>query len=119
MPRLTDPEILERYTSALTEWQIAGAIELVGRAHQELRETLEGVTEKGFKEALAHFVLVEKGAIDQVKEEREGWRGTWEYHYDLRPTIHGVRLYVETRLYPESFSSSQDPMIQVVRVKPV
>jgi hypothetical protein len=76
------------------------------------------MAEECFKEALAHFVFDANGEIDQVKEEREPWRGKWEYHYDLRPTINGLRLYVEIRHSPESVSSRQDPMIQVVRVKP-
>lgn len=41
----------------------------------------------------------------------------WDWHYDLRPTINGVKLYVETRLYPESFSSRHDPIIQIVQIK--
>jgi hypothetical protein len=118
MPRLTDPDILARYKQALTEWNIEGAIELEGRAHEGLRTTLEEVTVKYFKEALYRFVCEENGEIDQVKEEREPWRNHWEWHYDLRPTINGVKLYVETRLYPESFSSRQDPMIRVVQIKP-
>jgi hypothetical protein len=118
MARLTDPDILARYKQALTEWSVSGAIELVGLAHEGLRTTLEGVTEKGFKEALYRFVCHENGEIDQVKEDRETWRGKWEWHYDLRPTINGVKVYVETRLYPESFSSRQDPIIHIVRIKP-
>jgi len=119
MARLTDPDILARYKQALSEWEITGAIELVGRAHEGLRTTLEGVTVQYFKEALYRFVCLENGEIDQVKEEREPWREHWEWHFDLRPTINGVKLYVETRLYPESFSSRKDPMIQVVQIKPV
>ena len=53
-----------------------------------------------------------------MKEEREPWREHWEWHYDLRPTINGVKLYVETRLFPESFSSCEEPIIHVVQIKP-
>jgi hypothetical protein len=118
MPRLTDPDILARYKQALAEWNVEGAIELEGRAHEGLRTTLEGVTVRYFKEALYRFVCEENGRIDQVKEDREPWRNHWEWHYDLRPTINGVKLYVETRLFPESFSSRQDPIIRVVQIKP-
>jgi hypothetical protein len=72
------------------------------------------VTEKHFKETLYRFVCEEDGEIDQVKEERERWRELWEWHYDLRPTINGIKLYVETRLFPESFSSREEPIIHVV-----
>ena len=117
MARLTDPDIVARYRQALSDWAVEGAIVLKGRAPDGLRTTLEGVTEKYFKEALCRFVCEQDGEIDQVKEEREPWREHWECHYDLRPTINGVKLYVETRLYPESFSSRHDPIIQVVQIK--
>jgi hypothetical protein len=116
MPRLTDPDILARYKQALAEWKVEGAIELVGRAHEGLRRTLEGVTEKDFKEALYRFVCIEGGEIHQVMEEREQWCKEWEWHYDLRPTINGVRLYVETRLFPESFSSREEPIVRIVHI---
>lgn len=118
MARLTDPDILARYKQALAEWTVEGAIELIGRAHEGLRTTLEGVTVKEFKEALYRFVWQENGEIDQVKEEREPWCKVWEWHYDLRPTINGVKLYVETRLYPEAFASREEPSIRVVQIKP-
>lgn len=118
MARLTDPDILARYHQALAEWAVGGAIELIGRAHEGLKATLEGVTEKELKEALYRFVCRENGEIDQVKEEREQWRKQWEWHYDLRPTINGVKLYVETRLFPESLSSRQGPILYVVQIKP-
>ncbi|HEY7159217.1 MAG TPA: hypothetical protein VH575_35060 [Gemmataceae bacterium] len=121
MARLTDPEILARYLKALTEWQIAGTVEFVGRAHEELqglRTMLSGLKVNEFKEILYRFVCEEDGEIDQVKEKRERWRDHWEWHYDLRPTINGVKLYVETRLFPESFSSREEPIIYIVRIKP-
>ncbi len=118
MARLTDPDILARYTHALTEWALGGAIELLGRAFKGLRTTLPGVTDSCFKEALYQYVCLENGEIDQVKEEREPWRNNWEWHYDLRPTINGLKIYVETRLSPESFSNREDPKILVVQIKP-
>jgi hypothetical protein len=118
MVRLTDLDILARYRQALADWAVAGAIVLKGRAPDGLRTTLEGATEEYFKEAHYRFVCEDNGEIDQVKEERKPWRNYWEWHYDLRPTIKGVKLYVETRLYPESFSSRLDPIIQVVQIKP-
>jgi len=118
MVRLIDPEILDRYKRALADWRVEGAIELEGRAPEGLRTTVEGVTVQFFKEALYRFVCEEGGEIDQVKEDREPWRKFWECHYDLRLTVQGVPLYVETRLYPESFTSNKDPTIRVVQVKP-
>ncbi|MCI0377366.1 MAG: hypothetical protein L0215_07160 [Gemmataceae bacterium] len=118
MSRLTDPAILARYKQALAEWSVEGTVELVGRVHEGLRTTLEGVTVRGFKEALFRFVCEKDGEIDQVKEEREPWRDQWEWHYDLRPTIDGVLVYVETRLFPESFTSREEPTVYIVQFKP-
>ena len=118
MARLTDPDILARYKQALAEWRYEGAIVLEGRARDGLRTTVEGMTEKSFKQVLYRFICHENGEVDQVKEEREPWCKQWEWHYDLRPTINGVKLYVETRLFPESLSSRQEPIVFVVQVKP-
>ena len=119
MARLTDPDLLARYKQALSEWKVVGYIELKKDAYEGLRTTLPGLPEKEFKEALCRFVCEENGEIDQVKETRD-WEpcNRWEYHYDLRPTINGVKVYVETRLYPESFSSREEPEIHVVHIKP-
>ena len=118
MARLTDPDTLARYKQALADWELAGAIELDGRAPDGLRTTLAGVTEEAFKEAMHRFVCLEGGEVDQVKEQREPWREHWEWHFDVRLTIDGIMLYVETRLYPESFSSRHEPVIRVVQIKP-
>ena len=118
MGRLTDVDTLARYQQALADWNFEGSIVLKDRARDGLRTTLEGVNEKCFKELLFRFVCKENGEVDQVREEREPWRESWEWHYDLRPTINGIKLYVETRLHPESFSSRDDPVILVVQVKP-
>jgi len=118
MARLTDPELLARYKQALADWKLAEAIRFDGRAVDGLKTTLEGVSQRVFKEMLYRFVFQENGEIDQVKEGREQWRKDWEYHYDLRPRINGVKVYVETRLHPEDFSSRDDPVIYVVQIKP-
>jgi hypothetical protein len=118
MAQLTDPETLARYKQALADWTYQGAIVLKGRAPDSLRTTLEGMTERQFKELLFRFVCEEGGEIDQVKEQREQWRMEAEFHYDLRPIIAGVKVYVETRLLPESFTSRDEPMIHIVQIKP-
>ncbi|MBL8793511.1 MAG: hypothetical protein JNM56_06385 [Planctomycetia bacterium] len=118
MARLTDPDLLAKYHQVLRGWAIEGNIELVGRAQRGLRDTLDGVAGREFKEALYRHVFDENGEIDQVREQREQWRALWEWHYDLRPTIRGLRVYVETRLFPEAFGSRQEPMIYVVQIKP-
>src|SRR5438128_1199132 len=118
MARLTDPDILAQFHRALSEWKVAGYVELIGRAPEGLRTTLEGVTVPFFKECLYRHVCEQGGEIDQVKEERETYRGQWEFHYDLRPTINGLKLYVETRLFPESLTRRAEPIIYIVQIKP-
>src|SRR5262249_51393077 len=117
MARLTDPETLARYMQALADWKVEGAVDLIGQAPEGLRATCQGMTVKGFKEALYRFVCEEDGEIDQVKENREPWREFWEWHFDLRPTVGGVRLYVETRLAPETANRRRDPTIKIVQIK--
>lgn len=117
MARLTDPELLARYHQALSEWSFEGAIVLEGRAWEGLRTTLAGTTARFFKECLYRFVIEEGGEIDQIKEQRQPWRDEWEWHFDLRPIINGVTVYVETRLDPESFASDHEPVIRVVQIK--
>ena len=69
------------------------------------------------KKAASAYALDHYGEIDQVKEERDPWCKQWEFHYDLRPIINGVKVYVETRLHPEALGSRQDPVIYVVQIK--
>ncbi len=63
MAQLTDPETLARYKQALANWKYQGAIVLKGRAPDGLRTTLEGVTERHFKEFLYRFVCEHGGEI--------------------------------------------------------
>ena len=116
MARLTDPEVLARYKQALADWNFEGSIIFEGKQALDGLRTILEEDRRGFKEKLYTFVFQENGEIDQVKEDRERWRNIWEYHYDLRPTINGVKVYVETRLSPEDFSSRDDPVIIVVNI---
>jgi hypothetical protein len=38
--------------------------------------------------------------------------------YSLRPTINGIKVDVETGLFPESFSSRAEPIVYIVQIKP-
>jgi hypothetical protein len=82
----------------LANWRYYGYIVFSPQAVEGLRKHLKGQTEKDFKELLCRFVIQEGGRIDQVIENREECRDQWEHHYDLRPIVNGIRLYVETRL---------------------
>ena len=120
MARLTDPAILDRYKQALADWRVTGAIIVDEKqALDGLKTYLEGVTQRDFKEALYRFVFDEDGEIKQVKEVRDWWPcNQWDYHYDLCPTINGVKIYVETRLAPRDPRPGDEPQIIVVNIHP-
>ena len=80
-------------------------------AAEGMKKHLAGYTLKEFKEQLYQFVIAEKGKIDQVVENRENWRDKWSHHYDLRPVVDGVKIYVETRLRYKNPSDPDDPVI--------
>jgi hypothetical protein len=116
VPLLNDPEILARYKHALANWRVTGYVEPIGLANEWLRREVDNITRDGFLQLLHDHVFQGQGEIDQVPETRERWRDQWGYHYDLRPVINGVKLYVETRLVPESLASRDEPMIYIVNI---
>jgi len=118
MATLTDPEVLSCYHAALRNRRFEGYVVFMKDAAEGLRKHLEGHNQKGFKELLYEFVLEEGGEIDQVVERRENWRDEWSHHYDLRPMIDGVRIYVETRLSYSDPSDPDDPVIYLANIKP-
>lgn len=118
MAKLTDPEILGCYINALRNWRPEGFVVFQKDAALGLRKHLDGVTQTGFKEQLYLHVVVDGGEIDQVVERRHTWRDKWSHHYDLRPVISGVKMYVETRLDYSKPSDPDDPVIYIVNVKP-
>lgn len=118
MVRLSDVEILTCYTNALRNWTYEGFVVFEKDAAQGLRKHLEGITQKGFKELLYRFVVIEGGQIDQVVENRENWRDKWSHHYDLRPMVGGLKMYVETRLSYSKPDDPDDPVIYLVNIKP-
>ncbi len=56
------------------------------------------------------------GVIDEVRETRPEWSGDYEYHYDLRLSVQGKLVYVETRLHFVPPFVPDDPSILVVNV---
>ena len=98
MAPLTDPDRLKAYKDALSNWSFEGFIEF------ELTETARRWAERElgsirFKEIgrLMHEYVEAGGEIDEVAETRPEW-SEFDFHYDLRFTIQGKRVYIETRL---------------------
>jgi hypothetical protein len=110
--RLTDPEILARYKSALANWNVTGYVTWKDIAREWVEENLPGYTTRAVAERMHEFVEQESGKIDQVREKREWIEG--DFHYDLRAPIEGRLIYIETILIDDE---PDDPTIHVVSVK--
>jgi hypothetical protein len=111
--KLTDPEILACYCNALANWRYAGFVDFSPLAAQWLKKELNE-TQRQFAKRLHEFVQA-GGEVDQVVETRPEWN-VWAHHYDLRLTVNGIDLYVETRLKYDDPSDPDDPVITVVNV---
>jgi hypothetical protein len=112
--RLTDPERLKCYLNALSNWRYTGYVQLTDFAEREFKRLGLGIEVRELQRLLAEFVE-RGGEIDQVEETRPEWRD-WDYHYDLRLTISGRKLYVETRLLYRDANDPDDPVIIVVNI---
>jgi hypothetical protein len=117
LPPLIDPIRLEAYQDALRNWSFSGYV------HFELTETAIQWVKREFPNTslreigrLMHEYVATGGEIDEVRETRPLWSGRYEYHHDLRFTVHGKRVYIETRLrYPLPFVPD-DSSILVVNI---
>ncbi len=98
MPPLTDPIRLTAYKDALGNWNITGYIqfELPEEAYRWTRKELDNTPLKEIGRLMYEYVVA-GGEIDEEPETRREW-SDHEYHYDLRFTISGKAVYIETRL---------------------
>lgn len=112
MPRLTDPEILGKFESALQNWACPDDIKWTETALENLGRELECAVDD-VNEAMHRHLLANK-EIDQQVETRSTWKDEHEFHYDFRMVIRGEEVYVETRLREES--RIHDPFVWVVNV---
>ena len=116
MARLTDEDRLSAYTDALSNWAYDGYVrfELSETAFKWIRANLDGVTLRDLARLM--FEHVEGGgSIDEVEEKRPEW-SEYEYHYDLRFSVQGVKVYVESRLEYEPPFKPDQPVVIVVNV---
>ena len=108
----------QEFVDILKQWNWGGWPDPVcwaGRAEEDRKDFLAELTPKAIKMALYDYACA-GGTIDRVDETREEYKHTWQYHYDLWPTIDGTVYYFETR-----FARSPDPeesVIYVMRFKP-
>lgn len=113
MARLTDLEILTCYRNALANWLYDGFVKYSPLAEEWLQKRT-GVTPREFSRFIHDFVRA-GGQVDQIRETRPEWT-VHDFHYDLRFTLNGNDLYVETRLEYKDPSDPDDSMITVVNI---
>lgn len=114
MAPLTDPERTRHYHTCLSLWNYNCYIHLKKTAFERLLAELEGITIAGLGRLLWEHVQA-GGTVDEVRETREEYRGTYDFHYDFRLALSdGRRLYVETVL--EMGREPDDSMIIVVSI---
>jgi hypothetical protein len=117
VPPLSDPDRLAAYTDALANWSFTDYIQfhLTEQAYRWIRRELGGLTLKDLGR-LIHEYVAAGGTIEEVKETRPEWCELYEFHYDLRITILGKTVYVETRLHHRLPVVADESWILVVNV---
>ncbi len=117
MAPLTDPERLLAFKNALSNWAFSGYVEfdLTEQSHEWIRCELRNIPLREIAELMNQHAE-SGGVIDEVRETRPEWSGDYEYHYDLRLSVQGKLVYVETRLHFVPPFVPDDPSILVVNV---
>lgn len=117
MPPLSDPDRVAAYRDALANWRFADYIqfELNEECYRWIRRELAGITLKDVGR-LMHEYVAGGGVIHEVVETREHWRDRYEFHYDLRLTIVGKPVYIETRLHMRLPVAADESWILVVNI---
>lgn len=117
MARLTDPERLAAYIDALGNWAVEGYVQFDLNEEAERwidRELGTRIAQKDLAHMMHQYVAA-GGEIDEVRETRPLW-DDYEFHHDLRFTILGKRVYLETRLHYRLPIKPDDSWILVVNV---
>jgi hypothetical protein len=116
MGSVKDPEALDRYRRVLIELShVTDYIVWEEGALDRLSRHLPGVGTRRIHE-LMHNHAACNGKIDQVEETREEFMW-WKFHYDMRLSILGQRIYIETVL--DDHEDVLDCVIHVVNIHPV
>ena len=117
MPPLTDPDRLAAYGDALGNWNVTDYIQfdLTEQAHRWIRRELGDITLREIGRLMYEHVVA-GGEIDEVSEIRPEWSDLYEFHHDLRLTIHDKAVYIETRLNYRLPVAPDESWILVVNV---
>jgi hypothetical protein len=112
--RLTNPERLEHYQTALSFWSCTCYVHWKQLAAEWVYANLEGLTVQGIGQLMFEHVSA-GGEIDEVEETRPQWRVDCPFHYALRFALpDGRRAYVETIL--DMGKEPDDSTINVVSI---
>jgi hypothetical protein len=117
MAPLTDPERLQAYRNALSNWAFEGFMrhEMSDQSYLWIRRELRNIRLRELFR-LMHEYVAAGGEIDEVRETRPEWSGEYEYHYALRFTVLGKAVYIETRLKYQPPFVPDEPTIHVVSI---
>ena len=117
MAPLSDPDRLQAYKDALSNWSIQDYIQfkLPEESHRWIRSELDGVSLKDIKRLMYEYVA-QGGEIDEVRERRYEHSGECEFHQDLRFTIQDKPAYIETVLTYRVPFVPDEPWILVVNI---
>ncbi|MCI0376890.1 MAG: hypothetical protein L0215_04745 [Gemmataceae bacterium] len=114
---MTDLDRLAAYRDALGNWSVTDYIqfELTEEAHRWIRRELGGITLKEIGRLMYDYVAA-GGEIDETPETRPEWSDPYEFHHDLRLTIHETPVYIETRLHHRLPVTPDESWILVVNI---
>ena len=117
MPPLNDPDRLVAYRDALANWSVAGYVqfELTEQSHRWLRREVGEITFKDLGRLMFEYVST-GGEVDEVVETRPEWSDEYRFHHDLRLTIGGTQVYIETRLHYRLPVVADESWILVVNI---
>ena len=115
---MKDPDRLAAYLDVLNNWKFEGYIlfTLGEPSHRWIERNLGSLEYREIKRLMFEHVVLDGGEIDEVRENNKDWQKLHEFHYDLRFTIQGIQVYIETRLIYRPPFEPDEPVIEVVSV---
>jgi len=105
----------DTYLAILTEWDVEGSVIWGPLPRQWIRKRGLEVSLREIGRLMFEHLRA-GGELDQTKEAREPWKDRYDFHFDFRIEVRGIRLYIETVLENESRLESH---ILVVNMKDV
>ncbi|PCI10395.1 hypothetical protein COB72_03330 [bacterium] len=95
------PERKKKYLYALQNWDCAEYIKV---PHDHVRDALfaqfgpDADIERKIGKMMFTWAFDKPDRIDEVIENRKGWKNKFSHHFDMRLQMGGVKRYIETVL---------------------